>query len=211
MDAGQRLELAREKSGMSVRGFQKVMYGLGHKGSSYPQIHRYLKGGTKPSMAFLEGAAKVLQVRLAWLATGQGQMSAEEERADAIWSEARQGLGDLSERIHEQVSWINYGGSPTVSTFWEILRQVGRHRMLKFGKEDPGFDDHIVGVAGEVDQYIQQGERIIGNATVDPDGGWQLGPPGLEPFRLAMLNAIVLGITDWLIHDPVPRSSHSPE
>ncbi len=47
-------------------------------GSGYSNIQRYVAGkkGSPPSLEWLEGAAKVLRVRAAWLAFGEAPMSA---------------------------------------------------------------------------------------------------------------------------------------
>ena len=55
------------------------MDGLGVSGSSYPMVHRYLKGSAEPSLSFLRHAADILHVRYEWLAVGQGGMTEDEE------------------------------------------------------------------------------------------------------------------------------------
>ncbi len=65
---------------MSIRAFQGEMKRRDVPGASYPTIHRYLKDETSPTLDFLHSAAEVLDVRAAWLATGEGTPT---ERIDA--------------------------------------------------------------------------------------------------------------------------------
>ena len=60
-------------------------------GSSYPVIHRYLKGTATPPVEFLEAASDILNVRSAWLAFGEGPRDEEEAR-----------LASQSFRVEEQ-------------------------------------------------------------------------------------------------------------
>ena len=84
MTVGSRLRQALDLRGMSVRAFQKVMQARDMQGSSYPQIHRYLRpNGVDPSLEFISVASEVLDVRQEWLALGSGQITGKEEELDA--------------------------------------------------------------------------------------------------------------------------------
>jgi len=69
-DVARRLTDAREEGGLSIRQFQKKLTGARVPGASYPNVHAILQGDQAPSIAFLEGAARVLRVSAAWLAFG---------------------------------------------------------------------------------------------------------------------------------------------
>ena len=80
MSVGNRLREALKMRDMSIRAFQAEMKQRDVSGASYPTIHRYLKDETSPTLNFLHSAAAVLDVRAAWLATGEGTAT---DRIDA--------------------------------------------------------------------------------------------------------------------------------
>lgn len=75
MSLGARLKKAIEDAGLTIREFHRQMEARGVSGSSYPNIHRYLADRGEPTLAFLRGAAEFLDVRLAWLVTGEESAS----------------------------------------------------------------------------------------------------------------------------------------
>lgn len=77
-----RLRLALETEGMSIRGFHKEISGRGVAGGSYPVIHRYLKGQACPPLEFVQGAAEILNIRPEWLAFGSGPLRPDHEEDD---------------------------------------------------------------------------------------------------------------------------------
>jgi len=81
---GTRLRRAIEHSALSIRGFQETIDKRDVRGTSYAMIHRYLKDETEPPLGFIREASDILGVRVAWLATGQGEMSPEAEASDAL-------------------------------------------------------------------------------------------------------------------------------
>jgi transcriptional regulator with XRE-family HTH domain len=77
---GERLRRAVEEvARISVREFQRQMEALGVKGSSYPNIHRYLSDRSEPSLEFLRSAAEKLGVRYEWLTVDDGEPTEEAE------------------------------------------------------------------------------------------------------------------------------------
>lgn len=60
--------------GWSYRHFQKQVKGedAGVRGANYASVHDYMEKGVTPSLSFLRVAARVLGVRVAWLALGDG-------------------------------------------------------------------------------------------------------------------------------------------
>ena len=69
---GARFQKAIDGRAISIRAFQREISSRHIKGCSYPAIHRYLNDEATPSFAFLMAAAEVLNVRLPWLALGEG-------------------------------------------------------------------------------------------------------------------------------------------
>ena len=72
MTLGERLQTAVDAKYENAHQFQGDMASRGVKGSAYPSIYSYLKGKSAPSLEFLQEAAKLLGVRLMWLAFGEG-------------------------------------------------------------------------------------------------------------------------------------------
>jgi len=75
-----RLRTALERREISIREFQRLMEATGIEGTSYPAVHRALQGKPVPAIDFLEGAARILDVRREWLILGAGEMTEEEQR-----------------------------------------------------------------------------------------------------------------------------------
>ena len=78
---GQRLREALELHAdgpRTITWLHERMVEAGIPGSGYSNIQRYVAGkeGSPPSLEWLEGAAKVLKVREAWLAFGEAPISA---------------------------------------------------------------------------------------------------------------------------------------
>lgn len=76
MGFAERLKQSAGNAGLSIRELHRRLSGL--PGSSYPSIHRYLRGRAEPPAGFVTGAANVLGVLPGWLLTGDGPRTAEE-------------------------------------------------------------------------------------------------------------------------------------
>lgn len=72
---GERMLEAIEARGMSIRSFHLALHAKKIRGSSYASVHNYLKGRREPPFEFVSAAAEVLEIRLAWLASGEGAMT----------------------------------------------------------------------------------------------------------------------------------------
>lgn len=66
-----RLAIAEWRDG-SINAFHRELHSAGVQGSSYTQIHKYLRGETVPPLEFVVAAAGVLGARIEWLANGTG-------------------------------------------------------------------------------------------------------------------------------------------
>lgn len=73
----QRLQGRIEFSGLSITEFQRALADAAKqmevRGASYAQIHHYLQGRREPTLAVIRLAARLLDVREAWLAFGTGE------------------------------------------------------------------------------------------------------------------------------------------
>ena len=81
---GDRLGTAIERKDISVSAFHRALNKDGVKGSSYAQIHRYLRNKSVPSIEFIEAAAELLDVRAIWLVSDEGAMTEGVERLYSV-------------------------------------------------------------------------------------------------------------------------------
>lgn len=85
-EIGERLQRALDARDLSVREFQRQLKRAcaraGVAGSSYTQVHNYLQGRREPSLPVIEISARLLGVRPAWLAFGEGQQTEEGQRLE---------------------------------------------------------------------------------------------------------------------------------
>lgn len=67
---------------MTVSDFQRRLEAEGVEGSKYSNVRRYVAGEGKspPALDWIDGAARVLGARPAWLAFGEGEPTDEGER-----------------------------------------------------------------------------------------------------------------------------------
>jgi transcriptional regulator with XRE-family HTH domain len=72
---GGRLRRAIKEAGLSIRRFQMAMEKEEVPGSSSPAVFRYLNDRTSPSVEWAAAAARLTNVRLAWLLAGEGAPS----------------------------------------------------------------------------------------------------------------------------------------
>lgn len=92
-----RLAQAIDKQFSDVKSFQQVLQREGVKGSSPGSVYAYVDGRAVPSLEFLTAAAERLNVRVAWLAFGEGEPTEQLER------KARGGnLLDFWQRVAEE-------------------------------------------------------------------------------------------------------------
>ena len=85
MDIGSRLKAEIEGREWSTRRFQQEVERIapGTRGTSYASVYEYVDGRTDPPLSFLTVAAKVLNVRPAYLAFGDEPKSPVEEAMKA--------------------------------------------------------------------------------------------------------------------------------
>ena len=79
---GERLEKARKRATRSILSLQQALHDkrVPVPGSSYANVHAYFRGRTKPTIEFIEAAAKELGVNPEWLAFGKGSMTERDKR-----------------------------------------------------------------------------------------------------------------------------------
>ena len=154
----------------SIREFHKRIAERDVSGSSYPVIHRYLKGEVMPPLDFLEAAAEVLRVRPAWLILGEGEPT---EFETAVSEQQKKSPEDAAiERMLLQIAHL----FPEFSriqpwahrVFWQTIIRLVKHRTA----HNPDGVSNVriaersaVFVAGEIANPIREIEP--GNITDD--------------------------------------------
>jgi hypothetical protein len=119
MGFGERLRVAIEQSGQSIRGLSRELEQRRIGGASYPAIDRYLKGKGEPDVTWLREAAAILGFNVEWLAAGTGPARPGQTiERDVIWAQMTP-------------SWLP--GDPLV----EILYRRVVQRALASGKTLP--------------------------------------------------------------------------
>jgi transcriptional regulator with XRE-family HTH domain len=160
-------------------------------GTSYPAVHRYLKGEVTPSIEFLTAAAQLLGVREAWLMTGQGQSTEEEDRAggaDELRSAENALWGEFASRIP------GYG---LLTSFEHSLFFSAVERLL-WTRSDADEAD----VAHSQEEYLAAAELLWDMLWVDDWWGMRgplelfdpWNPERLQDYCAAMLHALMLGM-----------------
>lgn len=108
----------------SIRAFHIALKESGAvvRGSSYQMLHRYLADETTPPPDFIAAAAKLLGVRPEWLATGEGEPTAEhglEARAGAKALASGAGLEPGGRMLH-------FDDTPAGRRLAEVERHIVR-------------------------------------------------------------------------------------
>lgn len=191
-----------------VRAFWKAIKGEGVK-VTYPTMTRYFSGGiTNPPLGFLHKAAKLLGVRSAWLAFGEGcATEAEEARArDVVRQED---LEDESRKILEafEHAFPAYTrlGALAKAAMMDVWAKMARLflSILRVRPELSPFGDEVRGLPeGEhlVDFEIKLAEEV-GSLFRLPFDQLQLDPvgmPAIDQYVVLQAEAILT-----LIPDPI--------
>ena len=70
---GGRLHWALNYRERSKRWFTQQLHRRGVYGASYPTVLRYMNDERSPQMDFIVASAKILEVRICWLAAREGE------------------------------------------------------------------------------------------------------------------------------------------
>lgn len=127
----------------------------GVDGYSYPSINEYLKGSVSPRLELLSHAAEVLEVRLAWLASGDGVMDrqAEEQRR-----QKRYGAPDalLFKAVAERQPWLRQLTIGVQQTFLDVLRALERQAPAGQFTTDPELE-----VEGLTEERLELADDLV--------------------------------------------------
>ncbi len=142
-----RLTQALERQGRrTILSFQQALYARDVHGSSYASVHAYMKGRTTPPLEFLEGAAEELEVRLAWLVAGDGEMT------EAEMTAIHEGLrGELLGRLVERHRWLAEASISVRHLFVDVL--------LAYQLQVPS-GLNFVDVDGGIDQVLEHSDDV---------------------------------------------------
>ena len=138
---GNRLTTARELAGLGKKAFHRQLEDAGVKGSSYPSVRKYLSGAATPSLRFLEVAAELCQVRVAWLAFGDGAPTDEREleRVRALFTE-ESGLHlghPVEDALSKQLPGYMSLSPNARAQLWDVLSIWSRSYSKLRDPEDP--------------------------------------------------------------------------
>jgi transcriptional regulator with XRE-family HTH domain len=163
MTTGERLTQALESRRMGKRAFQRAMKQTGVRGSSYPAIDRYLRGQTEPSQSFLEHAAELLGVRLAWLASGVGEKTDAEAAVAAAEDKPR--VDPIRDTIRQELTgFVGWLGRTGYASVLDTVDRLAEYEAIIGGK--PLDESGIVEVARTVCRHLV---RFLAFCPVDPD------------------------------------------
>lgn len=143
-----RLGRAIEKRFPDVKSFQQVLQREGVKGSSPGSVYAYVDGRAVPSLEFLTAAAEHLNVRVAWLAFGEGEPTEQLERKArggnllAFWERVAEEEARL---INECLPHANLEARAALQRFADRLEVAGGDEA--FWKEPAGKRAVIAGAA----------------------------------------------------------------
>lgn len=191
-DVNDRLRQAVERSPLSIRGFHRRMDETDVHGTAYGTVHRYLKGETTPSVAFLREAARVLDVTPSWLILGEGDPSPERAAVEKAESRARgTHMVDMVEGWIEE-GFATYTELPahvqaTILSTWDRLRADLRHRVIEGGK--PG--------EIKLDEVAELAATFLANRLQDGLRAWPVEPGELRQWQL---ESYALGICQAVTH-----------
>lgn len=187
---GSRLRRAIQEGprGLSIRAFQGEMEerlrDTGVRGFTYPSINSYLNDETSPSLEFLEHAAEVLWVRLAYLAAGEGPMTGGEIDQD------------VAAVLHAMGLPADSGPHPWAQPVAEVVRKIGGGTRWS---EAMGFDAHSTTTPVSERPSSLEGRDLlaeIGRALAGPLNalhvdGERMTYDALSSYILAMVPALM--------------------
>lgn len=183
--AGSRLKAYLERHDISVRSFQQQLAASNVRGSAYSSVWSYLEGRVEPPMAFLEAAARELNVRIAWLAFGEGDVTeaAQEARtitkADDVPANAVVGsfIAPMTGAAPAMLNaaWkevmrdraltelVDYGGGLKMTLgrhVWDMLQHAALAPLETLGElvgrgDQAAFDDYVSAVLLAIRQYAR--------------------------------------------------------
>ena len=182
MSFADRFEQALKKA-KSIRAFHEEISNSEKwgsvPGSSYSMIHRYLRGKATPPVEFIETAAEILGVRAAWLRTGEGGPTEEEELARRGQTRAEDDRDRAEDELLEEVEAIVRRIFPLYDNFpgyvqtmiWSTMGLIAtevREREVRDGTH-PGGDDALRKASEIVAKSLYTPMSLVPPSLIDPD------------------------------------------
>lgn len=211
-DVNTRLGDAIQLAGLGRREFGDKMAALDHEdgGRTYAQINEYLQGRVEPPLEVVRAAARVLGVRPAWLAFGEGEATPEGEaevharRRIALplttaVQEAIEAEFPSAARLHQ----VHQRAIRTVST---VLYRTRASAGVS-GADESQEDEYDPDVPPE----IVEAARCVGEALQAPFDAMGIDPDDIERLQLyryvqtacdALLNLLDQGQLELLVANP---------
>lgn len=211
MTISERLKELLEERKWSTRAFQeevKRRAGEGTRGVSYASVWEYVEGRTDPPLSFLRVAAEVLDVREAWLTTGDGPRTDDH----AVEKHVAGMVGELGELVLAEIrrgfachdlkkgAWIERDSFPRAALVhaWRRRREGLRRdtEVLEAGSQAASrHETEQVGEAEGLDPIRARTAREIGTALRNTLDALHLDPDLMsqdvrEDFVMGMVQAI---------------------
>ena len=171
----------------STRDFQKRVARTatkGARGTSYASVYDYVTGKAEPPLSFLRPAAKVLDVRLEWLITGEGDRT----QSESAWRTPNDS-GPGSKTSDDAFKHMGWSDGPRA-----LLHEAWRR--------------YLAGARGDLDESIvwRLGYELASLAAI-PEYLWgfrhEMSRQQRDDSRIAMLHALMMAMPEVGEGDPV--------
>lgn len=197
MGVADRLREAIEDSEYgSIRQFQKALHPLaqerGIRGSSYSMVHQYLQGEAVPSLKFMRVAGKVLGVRPAWLAFGEGERTTGEHKIHFERVEAPE-EGEAASHVSEMVEAIRetVGTTPTSNAVLALYEKVARELIAAAPDADEASRGDAQVVSTVAQWLVEYPVVVVRGKHLN-----EMDPGEVEDYLIAALQALSLLIPE---------------
>lgn len=188
---GRLLEAITRKLG-SVRRFERALIkgAPDLRGTSRQTLYRYFKGEVEPSAGVISAAAALLEVREAWLARGEGEMTEEEEReAQRLRRSARRRVDVSDDGLFEAVSsavpdLAELSPAVGVALMAHVLRWERARKRFRLAADREGY-------ARDVWKYL---EYPLSEWAAALPQELVISPTALGDYAMAMIHGLDLSL-----------------
>jgi transcriptional regulator with XRE-family HTH domain len=146
----ERLQQGLQRRGHTPAELHDAMAERGIPGNSLPAIYRYLRAEVAPSIQFLLATAEWLNIRPAWLITGEGAAATEDEGDPEVVERAIEEIRSVC----PAVQFLSGGVIALVKAVWWRHSESYPKRM-PLSIADGTLDDFLIERAHDIGQALQ--------------------------------------------------------